>query len=194
MKTPTSRARCAFRLLLKLYPAAFRAQLGESMAQALEDLWRERSHSRAAALWFLWVCADTVSGAVLERLRPWRETLHRWFSGDARRAALASGAVLAPFLAMELALARSWTPGGTAVLFGALFLAGLGSLACFLPAVRSVRSNHLMTLAVHGHWVSFAASLAGAVLLLVSALALGFLWLQVLLDQLPCFAGRPNCD
>ena len=53
-------ARTFYRKLLALYPRGFREQLGESMQQTFNDLYRERQTKPGWFGFMLWTFAETV--------------------------------------------------------------------------------------------------------------------------------------
>lgn len=59
-----------YKKLLRLYPRAFRDQLGESMEQTFNDLCRERYEAGGGLFGFvLWTFADTLTGIIKENIR-----------------------------------------------------------------------------------------------------------------------------
>ena len=59
-----------YKKLLRLYPRAFRDQLGESMEQTFNDLCRERYEAGGGLFGFvLWTFADTFAGIIKENIR-----------------------------------------------------------------------------------------------------------------------------
>ena len=72
---------------------------------------------------------------------------------------------------------------GLTVLFGLLWLLPTVFMAILLPMVRNVRAG-TVTL----------ANPVFLVLRVVSLLILAWVWGALMIDQLPCFLGVPNCD
>src|SRR5215510_3534844 len=69
-------ARTLYKKLLALYPQSFRDQLGESMEQTFNDLYKER---RKYSGWFgfvLWIFFDTAVGIVREHMLSIRQGTH----------------------------------------------------------------------------------------------------------------------
>ena len=70
-----------------------------------------------------------------------------------------------------------------AVVFGLLWLLPTSFLVILMPIVRNVRAgNNLMA---HPPSLMLRAAVFALIVLL---------WAGILLDQLPCFLGVPNCD
>ena len=58
-----------YKKLLRLYPRGFREQLGESMEQTFNDLYRERREAGNGLFSFVfWAFADTVAGIIKENM------------------------------------------------------------------------------------------------------------------------------
>lgn len=69
------------------------------------------------------------------------------------------------------------------VLYGTLWLLPMAFIAISAPMVQEVRAGRSLLANPHG------------LLLRVPFLALiAFLWGGILIDQMPCFLGVPNCD
>lgn len=65
-----------YRLLLKLYPAEFRREYGDQMAQAFRDLYRDAARRRSVlgiAVFLLFITAETAARVLIER----RDALRR---------------------------------------------------------------------------------------------------------------------
>jgi hypothetical protein len=60
--------RALYRMLLALYPQAFRERLGESMAQTFNDLYQERQIQRGLFSHVLWVFIETGVGVIHEHV------------------------------------------------------------------------------------------------------------------------------
>ena len=74
MRAPAipARARRAYALLLKAYPPAFRADVGEEMAAAFADRYKDEAARSRRALAVLWARTlwDTARNAIPERMAP----------------------------------------------------------------------------------------------------------------------------
>jgi hypothetical protein len=93
--------------------------------------------------------------------------------------AIVSSILVLPFMVLELR-----NGGGFAVpLFVVMWLLPLSFVLLFAPLVRTLRTGN--------------KSVAGYLWLLprVTLMALiAFLWVGIVVDQMPCFLGVPNCD
>ena len=93
------------------------------------------------------------------------------------------GTILVPPLAVLEVLAAGRAGAGFPVaLFAALWLL---ALACAAVARRVVRQLHDRDAAAGG---------ARLLLMLSVVVLLAGIWSRIVLDQLPCFLGAPNCD
>jgi hypothetical protein len=92
-------------------------------------------------------------------------------------------ALVVPFDLLEAINAPASDDGFPARLFGFMFVHALLIAAAQTPAVTRWRSASSLRGLEWRHW---AGIVAGAALLAIYA--------HVLVDQLPCFLGVPNCD
>ena len=88
-----------------------------------------------------------------------------------------------PFMILEWINRRSFHEGFPVVLFGAMLLLTLAFIFMLKPLVRSLRAENI-------NLKNRITLLPNVVLLTLIA---GFLVVLVI-DQLPCFLGIPNCD
>jgi len=97
--------------------------------------------------------------------------------------AIISLVLVLPFMILELVNRRDFHEGFPLVLFGLLWLLPVLFILTVTPIVRNVRAgNSLLANPI-------------SLLLRVAFLALiGWLWAGILIDQMPCFLGVPNCD
>lgn len=119
-----------------------------------------------------------------------RDVLHheasmRTITADLRSAALISFLLVLPFAILE-SLNQTMTEmnaPGLFVLFGLLWLLPMAFIVTLMPMVRNLRAGHsLMANPIN-------------LLLRVSLLALiAMMGAGLLIDQMPCFMGVPNCD
>jgi len=97
--------------------------------------------------------------------------------------ALISLIFVVPFMIMETVNRRSFDQGFPIPLFIMMWLLPLLFIITLMPIVRSIRAgNNLL--------VSPVALLLRVVTLVFIAL----MWTGIVLDQMPCFLGVPNCD
>jgi len=61
-------ARALYKKLLNLYPKSFREQLGESMEQTFNDLYKERQQERTLFSFVFWMFAETGAGILQEHI------------------------------------------------------------------------------------------------------------------------------
>ena len=100
-----------------------------------------------------------------------------------RYPALISLLIVIPFIIMELVNRRNLPDEFPIPLFAILWLLTMLFLLMLKPLVQNIRAGN--------------RPLANPVGFLVRVVFLGFmafLWLGILLDQIPCFLGVPNCD
>jgi drug/metabolite transporter (DMT)-like permease len=96
---------------------------------------------------------------------------------------LISTGLVAPFIVLQ------WVSRGTfheefpLVLFTFMSLHSLCIVLLLTPALRRLRAERSLRALKLGHW---AGLLLGAFL--------GYAYADVVIDQLPCFLGVPNCD
>lgn len=72
---------------------------------------------------------------------------------------------------------------GLIVLFGLLWLLPTAFIVIFVPIVREVRAGQTVT-----------ANPINLVLRVAFLAGIAMLWAGILIDQMPCFMGIPNCD
>ena len=100
-----------------------------------------------------------------------------------RLPALISFLLVIPFMIMEVVNRRNLSEGFPIPLFVIMWLLPLLFILTVTPIIRNVRAGNSL--------------LATPILLLVRVVFLSFLvwmWFGILLDQMPCFLGVPNCD
>ncbi len=94
-----------------------------------------------------------------------------------------SAALVVPFAVLEVVNRRAFQEAFPFLLFTFMSLHALLIALALTPALRCLQAARSLRALTPGHW---AGLLLGAVLLY------GFV--AVVLDQLPCFLGVPNCD
>ncbi len=88
-----------------------------------------------------------------------------------------------PFMLMELVNRWNYQEGFPVNLFGMMWLSAVAFVVILMPIVRNVRAGNSL--------------MANPVSLLLRVVFLAFIarmWIGILLDQMPCFLGVPNCD
>jgi hypothetical protein len=100
-----------------------------------------------------------------------------------RSPAIISLVLVIPFMILELVHRRNFPESFPIVLFGLLWLLPMIFILTLMPIVRNVRAGN--------------GIVANPVILLVRVVLLSFIvwmWFGIVLDQMPCFLGVPNCD
>jgi hypothetical protein len=96
---------------------------------------------------------------------------------------LISATLVAPFIVLQWVKRRTFHEDFPFVLFTFMSLHSLFLVLLVTPAVRRLRAERSLRALTLLHWAGF---LLGAFLACVYA--------NVVIDQLPCFLGVPNCD
>jgi len=96
---------------------------------------------------------------------------------------LISSTWVAPFIVLQWVNRRAGHEDFPFVLFTFMSLHSLFIVLSLTPALRRLRSERSLRSLKLGHWAGLVLS---AFLILVYA--------DVVIDQLPCFLGVPNCD
>ena len=96
---------------------------------------------------------------------------------------LISSTLVAPFIVLQLITRTAFHEDFPFVLFTFMSLHSLLIVLLLTPVVRRLRSERDLRVLQLGHWAGLAVSVV-----LISAYA------DVVIDQLPCFLGVPNCD
>jgi hypothetical protein len=90
---------------------------------------------------------------------------------------------MVPFMITELVIRQNFNRDFPIPLFIIMWLLPMSFLLILMPIVRNMRmGNRLMA-----HPVSLMIRML--VLILIA-----WLWINILIDQMPCFLGVPNCD
>lgn len=95
-------------------------------------------------------------------------------------AAIIGFLVVLPFLILELINNQQSFP---AALFGFLWLLSMAFIGIVMPVAQNIRAGNCVAAKPFNLLVRIAFSA------LIAAL-----WLSLVIDQLPCFLGVPNCD
>ena len=99
-----------------------------------------------------------------------------------RAPAIISLLLVIPLLVLELINQKPTITDFPVVLFVTLWVVPFAFILIFMSLVRSTRTNGLMSAPF-----LFLIKYAGLLLL-------AWFWVSVVLDQIPCFLGIPNCD
>lgn len=100
-----------------------------------------------------------------------------------RSPAIISSILVLPFVILEWVNRRGFDEDFPFPLFGIMWMLPLAFIVILNPVVRDLRAGNRLT-------ANPAGLLAGAAILFL----IGWLWTGILLDQMPCFLGVPNCD
>lgn len=155
------------------------------MEQTFNDLCREKEQSKSILFSFvLWTFIETAIGIFREYRLLIREGDHmQTLFTNLRLPALISFLLVIPFMIMEVVNRRNLSEGFPIPLFVIMWLLPVLFILTVTPLLRNVRAGNSL--------------LANPILLLVRVVFLSFLvwmWFGILLDQMPCFLGVPNCD
>lgn len=175
-----------YRKLLTFYPQGFKERLGESMEQTFNDLYNERRQFQNGLIGFtIQTFTETAVGIAREHIvlimeiDPMKNMLT-----NIKSPALISLLLVIPFMIMEVVNTRNLNAIFNVPLFGFMWLLPTIFILILVPIVRNLRraGNSLMANPV---------SLFISVIFLV---LIAWMWASLLIDQMPCFLGVPNCD
>ena len=91
--------------------------------------------------------------------------------------------LILPFMIMEVVNRRNFNEGFPVPLFVMMWLLPMLFILIGMPIVRNLRTGNSL--------------LTNPIILMVRVIFLALLawmWLGILIDQMPCFLGVPNCD
>lgn len=88
-----------------------------------------------------------------------------------------------PFVILELANRRNFDYEFPFFLFLIMWLMSTLFVIFLVPIVRDVRAGNNSSIKPINLFIRFA-----------SMLLIAFIWTGIVLDQMPCFLGIPNCD
>ena len=186
MKRDRQTVYALYKKLLRLYPPGFRERLGESMEQSFRDLYNDRKHqSRLKRISFLpWMFTETAMGIT-------REHLLLIIEGDVmkkmfltyRSPAIISLVIVIPFMIMEFVNRRNFNEGFPIPLFVIIWLLPAILILTIMPIIRNLQAGNNIT-----------AQPINLLIRVVILVLVTLLWAGILIDQMPCFLGVPNCD
>jgi hypothetical protein len=107
----------------------------------------------------------------------------RTFFTKLRLPAIISALLVLPFAILEVINSPSAAADFPFPLFVALWLLLVTFILMLLPIVRSVRVESPLRVTLYRHLPRIALMII-----------LAGLWVGLVLDQMPCFLGVPNCD
>jgi hypothetical protein len=132
----------------------------------------------------IWIFIEIAVGNFSERLSLIIEgDIIQAILTNLRLPALISLLLVIPFMIMEVVNRRGFNEGFPIPLFVMMWLLPLSFILTVMPIVRNLRAgNSLITQPV---------SLLIRIVILVFV---AWMWTSLLIDQMPCFPGVPNCD
>jgi cation transport ATPase len=132
----------------------------------------------------IWIFIEIAIGNFSERLSLMIEgDIIQAILTNLRLPALISLLLVIPFMIMEVVNRRGFNEGFPIPLFVMMWLLPLSFILTVMPIVRNLRAgNSLITQPV---------SLLIRIVILVFV---AWMWTSLLIDQMPCFLGVPNCD
>lgn len=181
-------ARTLYRKLLGLYPRAFRERLGDSMEQTFNDRCRERKQRtrRGWSGFVLWLFVETAVGIGQERIRLIKQGgMMKTIATDLGPAVIIGFVLVLPLAVLEVVfntMNRQNAPG-ILLLFGLLWLLPTAFIVVLAPIARTVRAGN-----------GILANPVGLVCRVAFLALVAMAWGGLLVDQIPCFIGVPNCD
>ena len=174
-----------YRKLLTFYPRKFREQLAESMEQTFNDLCNEKRQTKQRLFGFvLWMFIETAIGilqeyiGLIKEMNPMKNILT-----NLRSPAIISLLLVVPFIIMELVNRRNFNEGFPFPLFGFMWVLPILFILTLTPMVQTVRAGN-----------SLMANPISLLLKVAFLLFLAWFWGNIVVDQMPCFLGVPNCD
>jgi hypothetical protein len=101
-----------------------------------------------------------------------------------KTAAMMGFLIVLPFVILELTFNKvtERNVAGLRVLFGLLWLLSAGFIFIVIPIVQNFRAGNLATKPV------------GLLLRITTSALILTMWTGIVMDQMPCFLGVPNCD
>jgi len=179
-------ARTLYKKLLTFYPQGFKERLEESMQQTFNDLYNEQKQKPGQGLFgfMLWMFTETAMGITREHILLITEgNAMKNFFINLRSPAIISLLLVIPFMIMEVANRRNFNEGFPIPLFVIMWLLPVAFIIILMPVVRNVRTGN-----------SIMANPVSLVLRVALLLLMAWMWGVLLVDQMPCFLGVPNCD
>jgi len=174
-----------YKKLINLYPRKFKEQLGKSMEQTFTDLCNEKRKAKQGLLrLMLWTFIETSIGIIQEHILVIKEmNLMKSILTNLKSPAIISFVLVIPFIALELINRRNFNQDFPFPLFGFMWVLPILFIITMMPIVRNIRAGNSI--------------IANPIILLLRVVFLAFIawmWVSLLIDQMPCFLGVPNCD
>lgn len=177
--------RTLYKKLLALYPHGFKDRLGESMEQTFNDLCNEKRQTKGGLFGFvLWTFIETTTGIVQEYLLDMiLGNRMKNILANLRSPALISLILVVPFMIMEMVNRRNFNEGFPIPLFVIMWLLPLIFILTIMPVIRNLRLGN-----------NLSAQPINLLIRVVILVLVTVMWAGILMDQMPCFLGVPNCD
>jgi hypothetical protein len=174
---------------LQLYPAPFRQEFGEEMhfifTEQLRDAAARHGTPGVALLWGR-TLLDLGKSLAHEHWAVWKgkQQMNMLQFAKLGFAALMGLLLVLPLIALEAIMTSGFERYGFPLfLFTLLWIFAALFVLILAPMVRSVRAG------------SITAANPAILLFRVLVLALlAWAWISLVVDQMPCFLGIPNCD
>ena len=100
-----------------------------------------------------------------------------------RQPAIIGSALVLPFMILEWINRRNYHEEFPIVLFRLMWLLPAAFTLILTPTLRNARAGNSIMPNPIGFWLSVAL-----------LIFIAWMWAGLILDQLPCFLGVPNCD
>ena len=97
--------------------------------------------------------------------------------------AIVSAVLVSPFMILEMVNRRNLNAGFPRVLFGLMWLLAMSFMIILMPLLRRLPGG--------SRNIPKPVSILPRVIPLI---LIAGMWLALVLDQMPCFLGVPNCD
>jgi len=156
-----------YKKLLALYPRGFRERLEESMEQTFNDLYKEKRQTNQSLFGFITLTfTETSVGIVQEHILLIQENYMKNF-----------------LINIKSVNRRNFNQEFPFVLFGFLWVLPIIFIITLMPIVRNLQAGNNI--------------IAKPIIFLLQVIVLtfiGWMWISIVVDQMPCFLGVPNCD
>ena len=183
--TEQGKVSALYNKLLSLYPQGFREELGESMQQTFNDLYREKKTEDRVFSFMVWTFAETAAGIVKEYVLLAEGVMMKTMLANSTSAVVISFILgVFPFMILEWAT-RSNAPRSDAssMLWVVMWFLSAVFIGILITIVRNLRQG------VNSVWAKPVSLLVRVGLLALFAWNWGFL----VMDQMPCFLGGSGC-
>lgn len=178
-------ARALYKKLLTFYPKGFREEFAESMEQTFNDLCNEKRQAKQGFFGFvLSTFIETIAGITQEHalLLTQGDTMKNAFT-NFRMPALIGLLFMIPFMVMEVVNTQNINAIFNIPLYGIMWLLPTIFILILLSMVQTVLVGN-----------SLMANPISLFMRVVFLLFIAWFWISLLIDQMPCFLGIPNCD